>query len=172
MKEGDRFNKLTFIKFNGKDPIYGDHLGIFKCDCGNTKSIALKNVRLGRTKSCGCLRGVDRNGESKTKIYSVWKNMHYRCKNKKCIQYKDYGGRKITICKEWDNFLIFKKWALANGYQDGLTIDRIDNNGNYKPSNCRFVTMAIQLNNKRNNIKIITNNEITTIKELAKKNRY
>lgn len=92
------------------------------------------------------------HGMKGTRLYGIWQNMKNRCRNCHVACYKDYGGRGITFCKEWNSFLGFYDWAVANGYNDDLTLDRIDVNGNYCPSNCRFVTRSVQARNKRNNI--------------------
>jgi hypothetical protein len=92
----------------------------------------------------------DRLGLSRTRLYGIWVNMYMRCFAKNNEYYNDYGGRGITICKEWTDFIVFYDWALQNGYQDNLEIDRIDVNGNYDPGNCRFVTNKEQSRNKRN----------------------
>lgn len=103
------------------------------------------------------------------RIYNSWRKMVSRCTDKNDIRYKYYGGRGITICNEWNEFRPFYEWALANGYSDNLTIDRIDVNGNYEPSNCRWITMKEQCNNKTNNINVEYNGEIKTLKQWAEK---
>lgn len=91
------------------------------------------------------------DGRSKTKLYSVWKTMKYRCSNKNNHKYKNYGGRGIKVCDEWKDYSLFKAWALSNGYRDNLTIDRVDVDGNYEPNNCRWVDMKTQQRNRSNN---------------------
>ena len=118
-----------------------------------------------------------KHGFRHTKLYAVWYNMKTRCFNKKVKQYKDYGGRGITICNEWLEFIPFRDWSLFNGYQEGLEIDREDNDGNYEPSNCRWVTNKENLRNKRttinmqiaNEIRILYNSGYYTRKELTEK---
>lgn len=93
------------------------------------------------------------HGMSKNKFYQVWNGIKQRCYNQNNKQYKNYGGRGIKVCDEWvNNFELFYDWALNNGYEDGLQIDRIDVNGNYEPSNCRWVDRYVNNNNRRNNI--------------------
>lgn len=102
-------------------------------------------------------RMVERNtihGESGTKLNRKWKKMKERCYNTNCERYKNYGGRGITVCEEWQGFIPFRDWALANGYEEGLSIDRINNDGNYEPSNCRWVTMAEQNRNTSRTVRI------------------
>ena len=90
------------------------------------------------------------HGDSKTKLYNVWMNMLIRCNQKNSEDYPRYSGRGISVCDEWSEYLVFKKWALDNGYKEGLFIDRIDNNGNYLPNNCRFVSQKDSNRNKSN----------------------
>jgi len=91
----------------------------------------------------------EKHGEARTKLYKVWIGMKGRCVNEKNIKYKNYGNRGILICNEWMQFIAFRDWATANGYKESLSIDRIDNDGNYEPSNCRWATVAIQNRNTR-----------------------
>lgn len=110
-----------------------------------------------------------KHGLCNSRIYGIWCHIKDRCCNSKDARYKDYGGRGIKICKEWKNdFAKFYDWALQNGYKDNLTIDRIDVNGDYCPENCRWITMAEQQNNRRDNVFILFNGEKHTISEWAK----
>jgi hypothetical protein len=119
--------------------------------------------------SCGCLRkaGSHRTHNlSDTRLYRIWGNIKSRCYNTNIRQYKDYGARGITVCNEWLNsFEVFYEWAMANGYSEELTIDRIDVNGNYEPSNCRWITMKEQSKNRTDNHHLTHNGETKTIAE-------
>lgn len=161
---GQKFNMLTALSFSHKDKrrkTYWD----FECECGNIKTLRKDQVKSGNTKSCGCLHqkileeNVNRSGSkpkyndigrlSDCTLYNRWKGMKRRCYDKHFNQYKDYGGRGIQICEEWlYNFRAFYDWAMANGFSEELEIDRIDNDGNYEPSNCRWVTHLINCNNR------------------------
>ena len=143
-----------------------------KCDCGAEAMVRANSLKHGRTKSCGCLRRDSNNtkktthGLSKTRIYNTWHAMKGRCKLESNANYPRYGGRGISVCKEWnDSFDEFYKWAMANGYQDGLSLDRIDNNGNYCPSNCRWVTRDVQNNNREVSRNITYNGETKNLAE-------
>lgn len=127
-----------------------------KCDCGNTVFFTTNALKCGSVKSCGCyakertslIKIAQTHGMSRTRIYITWRNMRVRCTNPKDKRWKDYGGRGITVCEEWkNNFKAFFDWAMSHGYEEHLTIDRIDVNGNYCPENCRFITRAE--NNKK-----------------------
>ena len=154
---GKRFGRWTVIKKSRKD----GHIQMYlcKCDCGNIAEVAQSNLTRGKSTSCGCLQkeqARDRfttHGKRNTRLYTIYANMKARCYNEKNSRYNSYGGRGIKICDEWlDDFQNFYDWSVLNGYKDGLTIDRIDVNGNYEPSNCRWATLEEQINNQRKTI--------------------
>lgn len=115
-----------------------------------------------------------KHGESKTRLYNIWVDMKNRCNNSKHKRYSDYGGRGISVCPEWtdrgNGFINFRDWALSNGYQEGLQINRIENNGNYEPNNCNWVTNIEQQRNRRNNI--LTLKKANEIRRLHKTGDY
>lgn len=113
------------------------------------------------------------HGMSKTtRLYRIWANMKSRCNNKNFPRYKDYGGRGIKICTEWKKFEVFMEWSIENGYRDDLTIERIDNDKGYDPSNCKFIPRSEQQKNQRSNKRIEFNNEIKTIAEWGRDARF
>lgn len=144
---------------------------LFKCYCGNKFESRICSVKNNNTKSCGCLikkGGNKTHGLSAHCLCPIWREMVSRCHNRKNKDYKNYGDRGVSVCEEWrDNFESFYNWALKNGYKGGLTIDRRNNNGNYEPANCRFITKAENSRNKRG-IKLNWDlvNEIRNIKLL------
>lgn len=144
------------------------------CRCGNIKTVLGKFLTSGRVKSCGCYniekakQQFFRHGYSHTNLHNKWLKMKERCYNKNTKCYKNYGGRGIKVCNEWLNdFTEFYNWSINNGYKEGLTIDRIDVNKNYEPSNCRFVTQKEQQNNRRNNVYITYKDETKTLSQWA-----
>ena len=134
-----------------------------QCECGTIKEYKYQLLKNGHTKSCGCISRIA-NGNSSKRLYQIWRHMQDRCYNEKNVRYENYAGRGIIVCDEWRNsFETFERWALANGYQENLTIDRIDNNSNYEPSNCRWITVKEQNNNRNNSIIITKDNETKTL---------
>lgn len=118
------------------------------CECGTIKNVRFLHLIRARTNSCGCLQG-EKHGFGKTKLYGVWQSMKQRCYAgySNCKRY--YQEKGIEVCEEWRNsFVAFKAWAINNGYKIGLQIDRIDNAGNYQPSNCRWVTQYENMMNR------------------------
>lgn len=152
---GQKFGKLEVIEFCGKNKEH-QAMWICRCECGKETEVVGVNLTKGVTRSCGCLRGRPKNsGMTHTRIYHIWYNMKRRCYNPKDRNYKNYGGRGIKVCDEWLNdFQAFYDWAMSNGYSDDLTIDRINVNGNYEPTNCRWATIAEQQANRRSKLEI------------------
>ena len=109
----------------------------------------------------------EKHNGKKTRLYTIWYNMRNRCDNTENKEYSNYGGRGIKVCKEWYSFIAFRDWAIKNGYKDTLTIDRIDNSGDYCPENCRFATLKMQANNRTNNHYITYKGKTQTLKQWA-----
>ena len=148
------------------------------CDCGTERVVRGKSLRGGISKSCGCYRDElagNRNrkhGGFGTRLYAVWNSMRQRCLNPKHPAYHNYGARGILICKEWDDFDAFRKWAYQSGYQDDaergeFTLDRIDVNAGYSPENCRWADMREQAHNRRDSIVIQYDGSEKSLKDLA-----
>lgn len=144
-----------YISQNGKEVVW-----ICRCDCGKTTEVRGSELRKGHTKSCGCFKGDycrkanTTHGGRYERLHSIWNSMKQRCRNPNDQKYKDYGGRGIEVCDEWaDDYGIFRAWAYENGYVPDrghdCSIDRIDNDGNYEPGNCRWTTAKVQANNQR-----------------------
>lgn len=172
---GQRFGRIKVIRFLSKEERNSTYKRwLCKCDCGKTLQMNIAALTSGNTKSCGCqqrervARLNYRHGKWKTALFNVWIGMRNRCYQKNTKYYSNYGGRGIVVCPEWkDNFETFEKWALTNGYQKGLSIDRKDVNGNYEPSNCKWSTNKQQCNNKRNNHYISFNGKTQSLQMWA-----
>jgi hypothetical protein len=158
---GQKFGRLTAIGIVEK-PFGRSAKWLCLCDCGNSTTIQLSTLGRGYESSCGCAV------ESKVKnrrLYRIWAGMKRRCNNPAELNYERYGARGISVCEEWnssDGFLPFQEWALSNGYEDGLTIDRIENSLGYSPANCQWATPKQQSNNRRSNLVIEAWGEVKT----------
>ena len=187
---GKRYGRLTIISLNKKEPRFigkdnptkngNNYYFNCKCDCGSEYVAKLCNLNRGHTKSCGCLqketsiKNISKiqktmNGETTgeyARLYRIYKGILSRCYNPKCKEYKYYGSKGITIFSEWENdYYIFKEWALSNGYNNSLEIDRINNNGNYEPNNCRWTTRKEQMNNCSLNKMVAYKNKTKTLSQ-------
>lgn len=168
---GQKFGRLIAIEIVGRDE-QNNALWHCRCDCGNEHIVRASSLTYGSVRSCGCLQreksanasrthglSVDKSGNT-PRLYGIWRNMKQRCSNQKASKFQNYGGRGICVCNEWQDYVPFHKWAIANGYRDDLTIERIDNDGDYSPSNCRWAAYRQQNFNKRDN-RLIAYNGVT-----------
>ncbi len=162
---GHQYNHWKVLKL-GDDTNNGVHW-LCQCDCGNIKEVRASYLRNGHSSSCGCMGS--KNGLSGTRLAHSYRDMKRRCYSQSDKRlYKTYGERGITVYDEWkNNFMSFYTWAITNGYNDTLTLDRIDVNGNYEPDNCRWITMKEQQNNRRNNVFITIDGVTKTIAQWA-----
>lgn len=179
---GQKFGRLTVIGIDDTKQTRKT-FWICECECGSIISTRSDRLISNRVKSCGCYkRESDQRNVMNvpaykkyleqghkvggTRLYAIWQNMRHRCDDVKNSRYADYGGRGIKVCQEWeDEYINFYIWAMGNGYADDLTIDRIDVDGNYEPSNCRWATNTQQCNNRRSNINITIGNATKSLKE-------
>ena len=166
---GRQFGELIVLKRNPVNSKSGNARWDCKCSCGNIATVIGSKLRSGATKSCGCARKSKiAQGFSKTRLYRIWSLMKKRCYRNENENFKHYGGRGIEVCEEWKkDFIAFRSWALSHGYADNLSIDRIDVNGNYEPSNCRWADIKTQAHNRRNNHIITYLNNDYTVSEFA-----
>lgn len=170
---GKRFGRLTVIERDIEKSGNGA-FWVCRCDCGNHTTVSTSHLNSGCVVSCGCFaietrkKANTKHGQEGTRLYRIWNGMKDRCTNPNASGYALYGGRGIKVCDEWSkSFKSFYDWALKSGYQENLTIDRIDVNGNYEPDNCRWATYKEQGNNKRSNRYITVNGETHTVSEWA-----
>jgi hypothetical protein len=170
-----KFGKLVCEKDVGRTK-NGNVLWKCKCECGNYTVVNSSSLKTGNTKSCGCILNKrlenfgelqKKHGMSDTKIYKVWSSMKQRCLNENDKAYKNYGGRGITVCNEWHEFEPFYEWAVNNGYKEGLTLERVDNDGDYCPKNCTWITKSKQSSNTRNCIELTYKGKTKIMKEWA-----
>lgn len=173
---GEKFGRLTVVKFIPK-PERADYRRqwLCRCECGNLVEVNGSKLRSGHTRSCGCLeREFIANVNKKYKyrdlrLYRIWKAIQQRCSDKNGREYHNYGGRGIRVCDEWtdesNGFERFYEWAMSNGYNKDLTIDRVDVNAGYSPDNCRWITNKKQQNNRRDNVNLTYNGETHTMQE-------
>lgn len=185
---GKRFGRLEVLEMSQRKGKRNRTFWKCKCDCGKIVDVSHDRLRNGYTKSCGCYKlekatekikeyndlhlphPLLTHGLSGTRIYDIYSHMIDRCYKTRVSNYKNYGGRGIKVCEEWKNSpSAFFEWAFDNGYKENLTIDRIDVNGNYEPSNCKWSTLEEQANNKRDNVRTEVNGEVLTLAEIAKK---
>lgn len=172
IKCGDRFGRLEVmgVPFRTRYPaidsrravskviLQQEIYAVVKCDCGQIKATRTATLRSGKSTSCGCatteatVAKFTTHGMTKTRLYRIWAGMRKRIFNEKCERFYAYGERRISICDEWSDFGVFHSWAMANGYNDSLSIERENVNGNYEPTNCKWIPCNRQAANRRDTI--------------------
>jgi hypothetical protein len=164
--KGKQFGRLKVKERAGVDK-GGNALWLCECICGKFTIVRSQHLRNNETQSCGCLskQNALKYGESKTRIGMIWRAMINRCCSERNPNYKHYGGRGISVCDEWLNYYNFRDWSTSNGYEDNLTLERKNVNGNYEPNNCKWATMKEQENNRTNNHLITFNGETKTLQQ-------
>ncbi|MCR5257244.1 MAG: hypothetical protein K6E40_03685 [Desulfovibrio sp.] len=172
---GQRFGRLTAIERDHQDA-HNRWFWRCKCDCGNETAVMIGNLRGGQVKSCGCLQReasrtrLTTHGQTDSRLHRIWRGMKGRCLNPNYSCFEHYGGRGISVCPEWRaSFQAFHDWAMSHGYSDDLTIDRADNNGNYEPSNCRWVSRKEQSENTRRTRLVEFQGEVHSVAEWARR---
>jgi len=186
-RKGNKFSNLTGQKF-GRLTVLGlspkksgrKSYWVCQCSCGNKTVVRSDILKNGSTMSCGCLKkeqdekNLDHTRKygdeitHESRLYQIWQGMRYRCENPNDRSYPRWGGRGIKVCHEWStDYAKFKEWALSHGYHSDLSIDRIDVNGNYEPSNCRWANAKTQCNNRTTTIKVPYHGEVHSLTEWA-----
>lgn len=164
---GQRFGKLVALAVAGSTA-NGEAKWLCVCDCGGERIVAGFRLRSSIITHCGCGKLNRKHGMAGHRLYNIWTGMKQRCSNPNSVFYHRYGGRGIAICSEWaTSFEAFSAWALHNGYKDDLQIDRIDNDGNYEPDNCRWATPKVNNRNRENNRRVKWRGRLVTLPELA-----
>lgn len=165
---GQKFGMLTVVSSTGEKNQNGANIWNCICECGTLTTASTVDLTSGHKQTCGNHSRKWNFISKGSRLYRSWQNMKNRCYWEKDKSFANYGGRGIRVCPEWLNdFSAFRKWAISSGYQDNLTLDRIDVNGNYEPSNCRWATAEEQQNNKRNNRNLKFNGKTYTVTEWA-----
>ena len=177
-ESGRKYHFLTLLSLDHKDSKFRSYYKC-QCDCGNEVVVRLDCIKSGNTVSCGCYgrkssgarmsKAMTTHGGSGSRLHRIWKGMHYRCAAVGKAGGKGYADRGVSVCKEWCDFSVFRRWAESNGYTDTLSIDRIDPSGNYCPENCRWATMLEQQRNRRNSLHVEVDGVLIPLTTAAEK---
>lgn len=166
---GRKFGRLTVLEYAGSDK---QRISLWKCkcDCGNEVVVRGSSLTNKLSTSCGCYHRerISTHGCTNDPLYEIWTNMRQRCTNKNNTSYDHYGGRSICVCDEWAEFENFYDWSINHGYESRLSLDRMNNDGNYEPDNCRWVDRITQQNNRSINRRINFNGETHTLSEWSR----